>query len=558
MSRGQSLAGLAHGREGTRCVRHTIVRADLLALPYERLPRFPANDMGYCPQPILATAFRKRIGGQMSIAGTLDQAGFGTSDVIVPGWPNDRPAYVSLPVAAQGEASRWNVPGVAVGILHDGEIETTAAGFGNLATKQPLVDDAILQIGSISTDITATLAMILVDDGLLDLDAPIVTYLPDLELADASVRDTITLRHLLSHTGGFEGDRFIDYGRGDDALATAISHHGTLRQWTRPGDLWSYCNAGYYLASRVIEVVAGQPFETAFRERLVEPLGLETAFFFGEDVISRPHAVGHFLKSREEGHSVAHGYSFPRHVNGTGGVVTSTRELLRFASLHMGNGKIDGTRLLSAKSAKAMQKPLIEAGDFHRSYGIGWCIHEYPEFRTLSHGGATRGFRANLTAIPDKGFAIAILTNGDAGSRAIQEIEAWALERYLDFERPLPERIPRTPGQLQELTGMYQRHDSAFTVTVVEDDHLNLHVVHIDEESGEVEGEDDFPLVAVDERRYRIPDGPGKGSIVDFIAYDGNGTPQQLLRMGGRLAERTGGLPQKKETRKKGKGKKTS
>ena len=138
------------------------------------------------------------------------------------------------------------MPGVAVGILHNGSIETTAAGFGNLATRMPLTDDAILQIGSISKVWTATLAMMLVEDGALDLDEPVVTYLPDLRLADQSVRDTVTLRHLLSHTSGIEGDRFTDYGRGGgDTLATAITHYDSLRQWFRPGDLWSYSNAGY-------------------------------------------------------------------------------------------------------------------------------------------------------------------------------------------------------------------------------------------------------------------------------------------------------------------------
>jgi CubicO group peptidase (beta-lactamase class C family) len=481
----------------------------------------------------------------------------GQPDWLVPGWPYDRPDYQSLAAAVQGEASRWNVPGMAVGILQDGEIQTTSAGFGNLATRMPLTDDSILQIGSISKVFTATLAMMLVEDGLLELDAPVIGYVPDLPLADDAARETITLRHLLSHTAGFEGDRFTDYGRGENSLATAIASYGTLRQWFVPGLLWSYCNAGYYLASRIIEVVAGKPFEEVFRERLVEPLGLETTFFFAEDVITRPHAVGHFLKNRAEGHLPAHGYSFPRYVNGTGGVVTSTRELLRFAALHLGKGKLDGTRLLSAKSAKAMQQPIIEAGDFHRSYGLGWCIHDYPEFRTISHGGATRGFRANLTVIPDKEFAIAILANGDAGSRAIQEIEAWALKRLIDFERPVPSAVEPGPGQLQDVAGTYVRHDGAFTISAV-DDRLEMTARSIDEDTGEVEDETIYPLIAVGERRYRVPDGPGKGSIVDFIAYEGNGEPQHYLRMGGRLAERTTTAAGKQASAKKaGKAKKS-
>lgn len=481
----------------------------------------------------------------------------------IPGWPSDRPAYESLATAVQGEASRWNVPGVTVGVLHQGEIQTTSAGFANLVTRQSMTDDTISQIGSISKVFTATLAMMLVEEGLLDLDEPVASYVPGLPLADNRAQGTVTLRHLLSHTAGFDGDRFIDYGRGDDALANAIDAFGSLRQWTAPGDLWSYCNAGYYLVSRVIEIVAGSPFEKVFRERLVEPLGLETAFFFAEDVITRPHAVGHYLKRREEGHIPAHGYSFPRHVNGTGGVVTSTRELLRFAQLHMNDGEIDGARLLPVAAARAMREPVIEAGDFHRCYGLGWCAHDFPEFRTIGHGGATRGFQANLTVIPDREFAIAILTNGEAGSRAIQEIEAWALGACLDLSRPVPERIKVSGKELADMGGTYRRHDGTFTVTAV-DDRLDLAIVHLDETTGAVEDEQTYPLVAVGERRYRVPDGPNKDAIVDFIDYEGNGSSQRFLRMGGRLAERDDvrfetpakdGMP---KSSKKGKGKSKS
>ncbi len=461
----------------------------------------------------------------------------GAVEVVVPGWPYDRPAYESLAAAVQGECGRWNAPGIAVGILHRGEIQMTSAGFANLVTRQPMTDDSISQIGSISKVFTTTLAMMLVEEGLLDLDEPVVTYLPGLPLADEAARMTITLRHLLSHTAGFEGDRFIDYGRGDDALANAIAAFGTLRQWTVPGDVWSYCNAGYYLVSRIIEVVASQPFETVFRKRFVEPLGLKTAFFFAEDVITWPHAVGHYLKRHEEGHRPAHGYSFPRHVNGTGGVVTSTRELLRFAQLHLNDGEIDGARLLPAAAAQAMREPVTEAGDFYRHYGLGWCVHEYPEFRTISHGGATRGFRANLTVIPERDFAIAILANGEAGSRAIQEIEAWALGTFLDFARPVPKRAKLSGKGLAAVAGIYRRHDGIFTVTVA-GDRLDLEVVHLDEENGEVEDEQTYPLVAVGERRFQVPDGPNKHAIVDFIDYRGNGAPQHFLRTGGRLAER--------------------
>lgn len=481
----------------------------------------------------------------------------GTESFMIPGWPYDRPDYTSLAAAVQGETARWNVPGIAAAVLHpDGTIETTSAGFGNLDTRMPLAENAISQIGSISKVFTTTLAMMLVDDGVLDLDTPVVEYLPDLPLADEEARNQITLRHLLSHTAGFEGDRFIDYGPGDDALATAIAEYGTLRQWTRPGDLWHYCNAGFYLVSRLIEVVTGKVFEDVFRERIIEPLGLTTARFFADEVIGLPHAVGHNLADRNDGYKVSTRYSLPRYVNGCGGVVCSTRELLRFAQLHLGLGELDGERLLSEESAKLMQQPVTEAGDLGRNYGLGWCVHEYPGFRTISHGGATNGFRAQLTVLPDLGAAIAILTNGDPGVRAQAEIEAWALKHYLDLQRPTHELVHHSPKHLAAFAGTYERHDGASVVTV-EGDHLNLHIEARDEETGEIELEIGYPLLPVGDNWYVVPDGIGKWSRVDFIRYEGNGEPELFLRRGGRLSVRTGDAPKPKKE-KAGKAKKAA
>jgi CubicO group peptidase (beta-lactamase class C family) len=474
-----------------------------------------------------------------------------TTTPIMPGWPYDRPDYTSLAAAVQGEAARWNVPGIATAILHaDGTIETASAGLANLRTRMPMVDDTISQIGSISKVFTTTLAMMLVDDGVLELDTPIIKWMPDLPLADTEARDQITLRHLLSHTAGFEGDRFIDYGPGDDALATAIAGYGSLRQWTRPGDLWHYCNTGFYLVSRLVEVVTGEVFEDVFRARIIEPLGLDTTFFFADQVIGYPHAVGHNNKGdRSEGPQVSSQYSLPRYVNGCGGVVCSTRELLRFAQLHLGLGELDGTRLLSEKSARAMQTPETEAGDLDRHYALGWCVHTYPEFRTISHGGATNGFRAQLTVLPDHNVAIATLCNGDAGVRAQAEIEAWALNHVLGLTRPTLPLEKHSPKHLASFAGTYERHDGTYTVSV-EGDHLNLSAEIRDEETGEVEMTAEWPLLPVGDAWYVVPDGVGKWGRVDFIRYEGNGEPELFMRRGGRLAVRAGDAPKPKGSSK--------
>jgi len=463
---------------------------------------------------------------------------WGASEPALAEWPGERPAYDSLAVAVQAEASRWNVPGITVGLLHHAHEETTATGITSILTRQPVTDDTVFQIGSISKVFTATLVMRLVEEGLLDLDVPVITYVPDLPLADATARTSVTLRHLFSHGAGFEGDRFIDYGRGDDALARSIAGFHTLQQWTAPGELYFYCNAGFYLAGRVIERVCGAPFERVMRERLFEPLGLRSAVFFAEEAITLPHAVGHRLPSREAGHTIAQGYSLPRNVNAAGGIVTSTRDLLRFARMHIDDGGIDGTRLIPPQSARAMRSPHMDAGPGRGWYGIGWSINDYDEFRIVGHGGATGGFRAQLTVVPERSFAIAILTNGEPGSRAIQEIEAWALDQYLGFRRPVPEAITLGKKKLGALTGIYTRHDGRFTITRSKD-RLKVDYLGINEESGEHEDEATYLLEPIGERLFRSITGPGKGNILEFIDLPaGDGAIRSLIRSSGRLAER--------------------
>src|SRR6185312_10464526 len=171
------------------------------------------------------------------------------------------------------QMARWTVPGLTVGMLRDGEREIRAYGVTSLETSYPARPDTLFPIGSIGKVYTTMLVMTLVDEGMLDLDVPVATYLPDLQLADEHARDTITLRQLLSHQSGLFGDYYDDFGMGDDALARCVASFDTLRQLSAPGELWAYCSSGFMLAGRVVEVVTGKPFETALRQRVFEPLG---------------------------------------------------------------------------------------------------------------------------------------------------------------------------------------------------------------------------------------------------------------------------------------------
>ncbi|MGH3490944.1 MAG: serine hydrolase domain-containing protein [Actinopolymorphaceae bacterium] len=467
-----------------------------------------------------------------------------------PEWPDERPAYDSLAACVQGEAARWNVPGIAVGVLQDEHVESLAYGITSIDTRQPVSPDTIFQIGSISKVFTATLVLQLADEGLLGLDTPVVSYLPDLRLADDHARATITLRQLLSHTSGLEGDRFLDHGRGDDGLTAAVASYDTLRQWAPPGRLWTYCNAGFSLAGRVVEQVTDQTFEAAIKERLFDPLGLERTVFFAEDAITWPHAVGHHLKSRTAGHTVARPYSLARSINPAGGIVSSTADLLRFARLHLADGAFDGRQLFPAAAGRQMREPLTEAGNFGRSYGLGWSVWDVDGVRIVDHGGATNGFRAQLTVVPGRGFALVQLTNGESGAQAMAQIETWALEHFRGLRKRIAAPVVKLAApELAGFAGTYVRHDGRFVVTT-DDGCLTVTVTEIDEETGTEEAQPSLLLEPVGDRRFRSVRGPTKDAIVDFLtlppgghAPTGDGHPgtngvRSLIRIGGRLAER--------------------
>jgi CubicO group peptidase (beta-lactamase class C family) len=423
-------------------------------------------------------------------------------------------------------------------VLHGDDVDVHVFGATSIETGHPVTRETIFQIGSISKVFTATLVLRLVEQGTLDLDRPVIAWVPDLPLADATARETITLRHLLSHSAGFEGDRFIEYGRGDDALARAIADFGTLAQWFAPGSLWSYCNAGFYLTGLVIERATGRTFEDVLVEEIFTPLGLTRTEILPEHAMTHPHAVGHHI-DRREGPRVARPFTLGRHVNAAGGVISNVDDLLRFARLHINDGEIDDSRIISAESARAMREPFIDAGDFHRSYGIGWSVWDYGDLGIVDHGGAIRGFKANLTVIPEKGFALAQLTNSDPGSRAMQEIEAWALKHYLDVERPKPSPHELSADDLEAFAGTWERHDARNVVTRRESG-LNLEVTDIDEKTGEEEQEHRFfDLEPVGPSRFRITSVESHGAIVDFLTHPGpDGTPRELMRVGGRLSGR--------------------
>lgn len=443
-----------------------------------------------------------------------------------------------LEASVRAGMARWRIPGVAIGEL-SGEARTVV-GFGvtSLETGYSVRPDSLFQIGSISKIFTTTLAMMLVDEHKLALDTPVITYLPELRLADPDATEHVTLRMLLSHSAGFYGDYFEDFGRGDDALSRYVAKLDTLAQQTPPGVSWAYNNAGFCLAGAIIERVTGQPFERAMRERVFQPLGLTRSFYFAHEAIAYPVAVGHTQKTPgSDEHEVARLYPLPRAVNAAGGVIAPVDDLLTFAAFHLAGGVTrDGDRLLSEETARSMWEPQIAAANFAEAYGIGWETRMIDGVRLIGHGGSTNGFEARLLLIPEERYAIAILTNSSRGSAMYREVVDARLAGRFGLRQPKPAPITLSAETLARFAGVYTQPDGRTTLNATAEG-LSRSMVFQDLLDGHVETSPTDELRPIGEREFVVvTPGENEGSRVDFL-LDGDGRPR-FLRMGGRLNER--------------------
>lgn len=169
------------------------------------------------------------------------------------------------------------VPGASVAVLTQGQVLTAAGGVLSRATGVEVTTDSLFQIGSITKLWTSALVMQLADEGLVDLDAPLRTYLPEFRVGDEAAASAITTRQLLCHVAGFEGDIFTDTGRGDDAVEKYLASIHDIPQLFAPGEVFSYNNTGFVVLGRLVEVLRGKPFDEVLAERLVAPLGSRTS-----------------------------------------------------------------------------------------------------------------------------------------------------------------------------------------------------------------------------------------------------------------------------------------
>ncbi|TDC02395.1 class A beta-lactamase-related serine hydrolase [Nonomuraea longispora] len=358
------------------------------------------------------------------------------------------------------------VPGASLAVMTGGRVHELASGVLHEGTGVEVTTGSVFLSGSLAKPYTATLVMSLVDSGDLELDTPVVDVLPEFGTPDPEATRAITIRRLLSHTGGMTNDFTYDSGRGDDCLARYVEALRKVPLDCPPGTALSYGSSGYVVLGRVVEVLTGQTWDRALKERLFVPLGLEHSMTLPEEALRFRVAMGH-----TDGPAPVWDL-LPRSAGPYGRVIVSAGDVVRFARMHLDGGlAADGTRVLSAEAVAAMQHRHAGCPDRWSmsadGWGLGWALHDWNGVFGYGHDGSAVTQRAYLRVVPHAGLAVALLANGGAFSRLYADLFGELLAELADVRMPPPFAPPANPPavDLAPWTGTYRRPGVVTTIT---------------------------------------------------------------------------------------------
>ena len=459
--------------------------------------------------------------------------------------PKPREILAAYAGRLESLAKSLNIPGVSIALLHDGVVETAVAGVLHSERPDKVTEEARFQIGSITKVFTTVLLMQLVDEGKLDLDAPVVQYLPEFRLADPDATKAITVRHLVNHTSGIPGDWFPDLGES----ATAEQYVATLSdfQLAHPiGKHFDYSNAAFTVAGRLVEVVTGRAWADVLADRLVDPLGIEMAATGDPAAGSLVGlAMGHVSVDPSEPLGAvkpAPRYSTHPECASIGSTpIATARALVGFARMFIEDGRApDGKEILSPSAVKQMSERQVEvppAGlNGRRWAGLGWGIADWHGEIVLQHRGGTLGQVSGLTAMPDRGVAVAVLTNAPTGALLARAVEADLFSEttgLVDPGLPSPGDSPPTVDA-SLYVGTFEAAGSRIEVSKADDGKLTAVVT---ETAGlDPEAPDTvlpaITLTPVDTQTFASSD----GSVVSFVELGEGGRYEYVFT--GRLHRR--------------------
>ena len=467
-----------------------------------------------------------------------------TAGALVAGPAGQPPAadarFDALASLTEAKMREYGVPGVAVGVVNGGAVTMRGFGVTSVEFPQPIGEHTVFPIASISKTFAATVAMRLVEQGKLDLKAPVRKYIPEFRVQDEAASRDATIWHLLTHTPGWEG-QVSGPDRGSETVSHFLTTITDLMQLAPPGAAWSYNNAGFSILGRVFEVVAGQPLNRVMREQAFTPIGLQHTGTSAGEFITWPFALGHSVRGGQPA-TLNRPFS-PSITATTGAVGMCITDMMTYARFHIGDGaSASGDRVLTRESVERTRTPQLKKHGYDDDMGLGWHLRTVGNVRVAGHGGTLGGHILLLEIAPERNFAIGILTNSNTGWRLIQDVERAALQAYLGAtfaknqaisHRGLVETLPSVEPLASQpdpalYLGNYRRPMNSVAVR----SEGGRVIVQVTPRSGEPQAP--MPVSFYGPDRAVVTEGNDKGQSIEFLR-DGSGVVR-WVRVTGRIA----------------------
>jgi len=301
------------------------------------------------------------------------------------------------------------VPGLALAITRGDEV-LYIKGYGTAGDDRPMTPQTQFYVASLSKSFTALAVMQLVEDGKIELDAPVRTYLPGFTTSDPRAAGRITVRHLLNQTSGLADAGFPHMtlpqpGSIEERVAGLRDAHPV----SEPGTEFHYFDPNYAVLARIVEVASGEPFTEHLRTRIFSPLGMSDT----TSVVTSAE-TSQAAPDLAQGHILAFGTRIPReemdgYLGGSGGVISTAEGMANYLIMQNNGGRFDDTKLASPESIALMHAPpeRIES-----PYAMGWMLMDTDaKPRVVEHSGVLSTFHADAALLPDEGYGIVLLYN---------------------------------------------------------------------------------------------------------------------------------------------------
>ena len=327
---------------------------------------------------------------------------------------DDGPDLAAIDRYVRSEMDAQRIPGLALGIVQGDRI-VHVQGFGEAdRSGRQVTPETPFLIGSVTKSFTALAIMQLSEAGRIQLDAPVQRYLPWWRLADPDASTQITVRHLLYQVSGLSKATGNAYATSGDTHDSALEDRvRALRdaELTEPvGTTWQYSNANYWTLGMIVQAVSGQSYETYIQQHIFNPLQMGNSYTSGTEAVQHGLPTGHRYWY---GFPVASELPFDRGGLGSQGLSSSAQDMTGYLSLYLNGGRHGATTLVSPAGAAELQRAGVPTGLDGVSYAMGWDVAQIHGTTTISHDGSGFDSHANVVLVPDRGWAVVVMENGE-------------------------------------------------------------------------------------------------------------------------------------------------